>query len=67
MSTTDTGHFKKFLKELEEETTAGDIAGVDSKLDMAKRPKHLTKGKMCKLHHLKNCEECSDEVWNDDE
>ncbi len=39
------GDFKKFLKEIREETTSADIATVDTKLDLVKRPKHLEKGK----------------------
>ena len=58
--------FKQFLKDLEEETTSGDIATVDNKLDMTRRPlkkklqKHLQKGKRCKLHNRLNCKECQD-------
>jgi len=57
----------KFKKFLDEETVAGDIAGVDTKLDMVRRPmKHLQKGKKCKVHHVLNCEECLEENWEDD-
>ncbi len=56
--------FKRFLKDLEEETLSSDIATVDNKLDMVRRPlklqKHLQKGKRCKLHKKLNCQECSD-------
>ena len=56
--------FKQFLKDLEEETSSGDIATVDNKLDMTRRPKklqkHLQKGKRCKLHGRFNCKECRD-------
>ena len=31
--------FKDFLEELKEETTSGDIATVDTKLDLVKRDK----------------------------
>ena len=51
--------FKKFIQELAEETVAGDIATVDSKLDFTRRPmKHLQKGKKCKEHKRLNCQEC---------
>jgi len=66
MKTNETGHFKQFLKDLKEETGTADIASVDNKVDMIKRPKHLNKGKICKIHHVKNCEECLEE-WYDDE
>lgn len=58
--------FKKFLSALAEETTSGDIASVDTKLDLVKRPdKHLTKGKRCKEHKLLNCEECAVRKYHD--
>lgn len=53
--------FKKFLSDIQETTTTGDVAAVDTKLDMVKRPKpqkHLDKGKKCKKHKKVNCEEC---------
>lgn len=50
--------FKKFLKNMQEETTTGDIAGVETKLGMTKRQKHLDKGKKCKKHKVLNCESC---------
>jgi len=58
--------FKKFLDKLKEETTSGDIAGVDSKLDLIKRPKHLNKGKRCALHKELNCEECNHNSIDDE-
>jgi hypothetical protein len=57
----------RFKKYLEEETAAADIASVDNKLDMVKRPKHLNKGKRCTLHKELNCEECLEEHWDDDD
>lgn len=58
--------FKKFLTALAEETTSGDIASVDTKLDLVKRKdKHLAKGKRCKEHKILNCEECSSKKWYD--
>jgi hypothetical protein len=58
--------FKKFLTTLAEETTSGDIASVDTKLDLVKRSdKHLAKGKRCKEHKLLNCEECTASKYND--
>lgn len=56
--------FKKYLKGLAEETTSADIATVDTKLDMVKRPKHLEKGKKCKKHKVLNCETCLREAEN---
>ena len=51
--------FRKFLNNISEETTSGDIATVDNKLDLVKRPeKHLLKGKKCKDHKRLNCQEC---------
>ncbi len=52
--------FRDFLKEEGEAapaggTTSGDIATVDSKLDLVKRPKK------CKQHNLLNCSECEKE------
>ena len=55
--------FKKFLKGLSEETTSGDIATVDTKLDMTRRQKHLEKGKKCKKHKQLNCEICEEERY----
>lgn len=52
--------FKKYLKDLAEETTTADIATVDTKLDMVRRQKHLEKGKKCKKHKVLNCEQCED-------
>lgn len=49
--------FKDFFNE---ETTAGDIASVDTKLDM-RTPKHLSKGKKCRKHKKINCSVCSAE------
>jgi hypothetical protein len=57
------GDFKKFLKEIREETTSADIATVDTKLDLVKRPKHLEKGKKCVKHKRLNCKECESEKW----
>lgn len=53
--------FKKYLKDLAEETNAADIATVDNKLDMVRRhEKHAHKGKKCKLHKEYNCEICEE-------
>jgi hypothetical protein len=52
--------FGKYLRKLAEETTAADIATVDTKLDMTRRQKHLEKGKKCKKHKVLNCAECED-------
>lgn len=54
--------FKKYLKDLAEETTAADIASVDTKLDMVSRPrnKHLEKGKKCKKHKELDCAICEE-------
>ena len=54
--------FKNYLKDLQEETTSGDIATVDTKLDMVRRPKNLQKGKKCKKHGRVNCLECDSEL-----
>lgn len=48
--------FKKFLKDIQEETTSADIASVDNKL--GSKQKHLEKGKKCKKHKRLNCEAC---------
>lgn len=45
--------FKEFLKGLEEVTTSADIATVDTKLDMTRRPKP------CKKHNVIDCELCN--------
>lgn len=60
-------NFKNYLKTLSEEdggsaTTSADIATVDTKLDMVKRPKHLDKGHKCKKHKRLNCQECEDSL-----
>ena len=52
--------FKKFLKDIEEQTTSADIATVDTKLDMTKRKK----GKKCKKHKQFDCEVCEEERYN---
>jgi hypothetical protein len=58
--------FKKYLKDLAEETTSADIASVDNKLDMVQRyEKHSQKGKKCKTHKKVNCEKCESEKWED--
>lgn len=58
--------FKKYLKDLAEETTSADIATVDNKLDLVQRSdKRLNKGKRCKKHKRLNCEECLNEQWED--
>jgi hypothetical protein len=44
--------FKKYLKDLEEETTSADIATVDTKLDMSN-------AKKCKKHKKFNCHSCN--------
>jgi hypothetical protein len=55
------GDFRKLLKDIQEETTSGDIATVDTKLDIVKRGK----GKKCKLHKAVNCDKCLNEnKWN---
>lgn len=60
--------FKKYLKDMAEETTAGDIATVSTKLDLSKKhQKHQCKGKKCKTHKKINCiicEENEDSKWN---
>lgn len=48
--------FKQFLSE---EMTSGEIADVESKLEVS-RMKHLDKGKKCKKHKRANCEICQD-------
>lgn len=50
--------FRKFIQE---ETTSGDIATVDTKLGM-KRSKN-EKGKKCKEHKEVNCEICEEDRW----
>lgn len=61
-------NFKKYLKQIEEETTSADIATVSTKLDLSKRhQKHQQKGKKCKTHKKFNCELCDDleeTKWN---
>jgi hypothetical protein len=56
--------FKNYLNDMKEETTSGDIATVDTKLDTKldpnRRQKHLDKGKKCKTHRIVNCEDCED-------
>jgi hypothetical protein len=52
--------FKNYLDDMREETTSGDIATVDIKLDLVRRQKHLDKGKKCKEHRIANCEDCED-------
>lgn len=57
----------RFKKYLEEETTAGDIATVDVKLDMAQRyERHKEKGKRCKKHKKYDCEICEEQKWDDE-
>lgn len=68
------GKFRDFLREEGEATstsgtTSADIATVDTKLDLVKRPKqkHLVKGHKCKKHGRVNCHECEDlteSKWN---
>lgn len=55
------GKFKLYLDELKEETSAGDIAAVYTKMDLIKRNKHLEKGKKCSKHKRLNCSECLDD------
>lgn len=43
--------YKNYLQEL---VAAGDIAPVDSKINMVRRQK----GKKCKKHKRLNCQEC---------
>lgn len=57
--------FKNFLARMSEETAAADIAAVDTKLDLIKRPKHLQKGKKCKTHKQFQCEECLEKDWDE--
>lgn len=60
------GKFKNFLNGLEEETTSGDIASVDNKLDMIKRyEKHQHKGKKCKKHKQFDCQICEEDRYNE--
>lgn len=63
-----TKNFRKYLKDIAEETTSGDIATVDTKLDLTQRyEKHKCKGKKCKAHKKYNCiicEENEDSKWN---
>jgi|FLOH01.1.fsa_nt_gi hypothetical protein len=61
------GDFRKLLKDIQlvqEETTSGDIATVDTKLEM--KPIKRPKGKKCKIHKRMNCKECleEDSKWN---
>lgn len=57
--------FKKYLRDLAEETTSAYIATVDNKLDMVRRyEKHSQKGKKCKKHKVVNCEICEEEKWD---
>lgn len=61
--------FKNYVKKLQEETTSADIATVTAKLDLTRRDashmKHLSKGKKCKIHKRLNCEECTNEQYED--
>jgi hypothetical protein len=57
------GDFKKFIKEIQEDTSTADIATVPVKLDLVKRPKILEKGKKCKMHKKLNCEICESEKY----
>lgn len=52
---------KSFKRFFNEETTAGDIASVDTKLELKRKPKHLSKGKKCQKHGKVNCEICAAE------
>jgi hypothetical protein len=54
--------FKRYLKDIAEEVTSADIATVDNKLNLIKRPKRLQKGKKCKLHKRLNCKRCQDAI-----
>jgi len=57
--------FKKYMKQLAEETCVSDIAGVETKLDLVQRhKKHQDKGKKCKSHKNINCEICKEEKYN---
>lgn len=51
-------NYKGFKDFFNEETTSGDIATVDTKLDL-RTPKHLSKGKKCKKHKKINCSICA--------
>lgn len=54
-----------FKDYLDEETTSGDIATVDTKLGVdVPKNKHLSKGKKCKTHKRLNCEKCALEEEN---
>ena len=59
------GKFKLYLDEIREETSASDVASVDTKMDL-RRNKHLEKGKKCQKHKRLNCSECLDKEskWN---
>lgn len=56
--------FRLYLNGLEEDTTSGDVATVDNKMDLVKRNKHLEKGKKCSVHKKLNCSICSDDFEN---
>lgn len=58
------GKFRSFLENLKEETTSGDIATVDNKMDFVRRNKHLEKGKKCTTHKRLNCNICNDDLEN---
>lgn len=51
--------FRTLLKDIQEETTSGDIAIVQSKVGSA--PVKRQKGKKCKKHKRINCQECISE------
>ncbi len=53
--------FKKYLKDIAEETTSADIATVDNKIELSRRhEKHQCKGKKCAEHKKVNCIICND-------
>jgi len=47
-------NFREFL----ETTTAGDVAGVDSRLGTVKRPMNTKELTKCEKHDLVNCTKC---------
>lgn len=59
--------FGDFIKE-ESGTTSADIASTDNVLNFIKKNTQADKGKKCKKHGVRNCEQCADlkesSKWN---
>jgi hypothetical protein len=58
--------FRTLLDNIKEETVAGDIASVETKIGTKPLRHRVGSGKRCKKHKTINCQTCLEEYYKDE-